>query len=958
MKAPLVVTKLHLNALKPGFVHRERLVAQLDEGLESGRKLTLVSAPAGFGKTALVSDWAAGLLASPAVGAEGSSGVAWLSLDENDNDFVRFVSYFIASLRSTESEVTSSLGSAALDMLAPHQRPPPEEALTTLLNDLAALPFKLVAVLDDYQSIQTEAIHDALRFLVERQPPQIHLAIVTREDPPLPLARLRAQGDMTEIRAAALRFSSLEAAQYLNQTMVLGLSAEDVAAILARTEGWIAGLQMAAISVREQGNASELIRSFAGSHRYVMDYLLEEVLERQSEAVQSFLTKTSILRRMNGPLCDALTGADGGQAALETLEQFNLFVAPLDRQRYWYRYHQLFGELLQLRLRQEHPDQVPELHRRASEWFERNGLPEEAIDHALLAGDPGEAAGLIRKQAEDAWRRGDARIWHWIAQLPAETVSSGPFLSMLRAFYLDLSGGDRNEVERSLQDAEKAIDSLPEPDDGDEAGISNRSRLRGRLAGFRCVIASRWGDARVIAEQAERALQDLPADDRLWRGYVALALGTARAYEGDLQGSYRVRDRAAREFEATGLVYITIVAKLSAAIAARDLGMLNRTIEICQRQLEVARPHGLSQSKLGAWALAVLAEALVETNDLQAALAHAEAADKLVRRIQDVSAISWCFRCLMRVRLSSRDLPGAEDALRMMRRLARQSTLSPWVMSQLGVWQARLWLARGDLAAADGWMAERGLTPKVPEGIGYFSFLEHLTAARILMAQNRSAESIELLARLLEIAHERGHEAAVIEILVLRALSFEAAGEHSRALESLDGAVSAAEQEGFVMVFVDEGPPMARLLYQAAGRSVSSGFARRLLAAFPLEEAQETRTVALRAQAVPGRASRAQAAPGRALRVRAFAAPGTAAAGAAAPGATAEGELLEPLSGRELEVLALIGQGLSNQDVGERLFISLHTVKAHTRNIYAKLGAHNRTEAVARARSFGLLALG
>jgi LuxR family maltose regulon positive regulatory protein len=765
-------------------------------------------------------------------------------------------------------------------------------------------------VLDDYQFIQSEAIHEALRFLIERQPPQLHLAIVTREDPPLPLARLRAQGEMTEIRAAGLRFSSDEAARYLNQTMDLGVPAEDVAAILASTEGWIAGLQMAAISMQEQGNAQELIRSFAGSHRYVMDYLLEEVLERQPESVQSFLMQTSILRRMNAPLCEAVTGQERGQETLERLEQANLFLMPLDRERYWYRYHHLFGELLQLRLGQEQPQRIPDLHRRAGRWFERNGFFEEAIDHTLLAGDPEAAAVLIRKQAETAWQRADARIWRWIDQLPGAIVSSEPFLSMLRAFYLDLSGGARDEVERSLRDAERAIESLPESSPGAGARIPERAALQGRLAAFRCVIASRWGDIPVANEQAERALQDLPAEERIWRGYVALALGTARALAGDLEGSYRIRSRAARDFEATNLIYITIIAKLSVAIAARDLGMPRRAIEICREQIKVAQDHGLSKSKLGAWALAVLAEALAETNDMDAAQAHADAADKLVRLIRDVSAISWCFRCLMRVRLSSRDLAGAEDTLRMMRSLAGRHTLSGWIMSHLAVWQARLWLAQGDLAAAERWMTERGLTPAMPEGVGYFAFLEHLTAARILMAHERFAESTELLASLLEIARGCGHKAAVIEILALQALSLEAAGQAFEALECLERALAAAEPEGFVRVFLDEGPPMARLLYQAAGRS---GYACRLLKTFPA---------------------------------------------GSGPGPGAGSGLVEPLSARELEVLALIGQGLNNQDVGERLFISLHTVKAHTRNIYAKLGAHNRTEAVARARTFGLLPLG
>jgi LuxR family maltose regulon positive regulatory protein len=396
MNAPLLATKLHLNELRPGFVHRERLVEQLNEGLD--RRLTLVSAPAGFGKTALVSDWAAGMQAQSASARGGEGRVAWLSLDEHDNDYVRFLSYLVASLQAAEADEPRNLGSAALDMLRPQQRPPPEEILTTVLNEVSTLPHKIVLILDDYQFIQTETIHNTLKFLIEHPAPQLHLAVVTREDPPLPLARLRAQGEVTEIRAAGLRFTPPEAAQYLNQTMGLALQSGDVAVIVGRTEGWIAGLQMAALSMREQGDASALIRSFSASHRYVMDYLLEEVLERQPENVQRFLVQTSILERLNGPLCDAVTGQDAGRATLELLERGNLFVVPLDNDRYWYRYHHLFGELLGLRLRLAQAEQIPTLHRRACDWFERNGFPEEAIDHALNGGDPETAVRLVRQQ--------------------------------------------------------------------------------------------------------------------------------------------------------------------------------------------------------------------------------------------------------------------------------------------------------------------------------------------------------------------------------------------------------------------------------------------------------------------------------------------------------------------------------------------------------------------------------
>jgi LuxR family maltose regulon positive regulatory protein len=456
---------------------------------------------------------------------------------------------------------------------------------------------------------------------------------------------------------------------------------------------------------------------------------------------------------------------------------------------------------------------------------------------SLLAEDPKLASRLIRAQAENTWQHGDTRVWRWIYQLPAELVDSDPLLCMLRAFHLDMSGGERKEVERALQCADRAIDTNPGGDSEGAAHALDRSRLQGRLAAIRCVIDSRWGDLRGITVHAEQALRCLPEEDLIWRGCVALALGNARGFEGDMRGAYQARLEALRACEAAGLSYIAVVASLSVAITARDRGQLRRTIEICRNQIRRAHEHGLSQSKLTAWSLSVLGEALLETNDVDGALAQAEAAAKLVHRIEDVTFVGWCFMCLMRIRLSNGDLAVAEELMQMMTRRARESTMPPWVASQLAVWQVRLWLARGNLDSACHWLAERGLNTDVLEGVDYFSLLEYMTAARILMAQGRFADSADLVTRLLEIARKGGRTTSVIELLVLQALSFQAAGDVTRALNSLERVLRIAEPEGFVRVFVDEGPPMGRLLYEAVCRRIRPEHVRRLLGAFPVGQA-------------------------------------------------------------------------------------------------------------------------
>ncbi len=905
---------------------RSRLIDRLNAGLVHRRKLTLISAPAGFGKTTLLSEW---INQSPIPDTQ-SPNFAWLSLDEGDNDPVRFLAYFIAALQTVEArqEPAGTIGKGALSALQSPQPPPTEAILTTLINEIAAVPDRIVLVLDDYHLIEAQPIHDALTFLLEHLPPQMHLVIATRDDPPLPLARLRARGQLTELRATDLRFISSEAAEFLNQVMGLDLSAEDIAALEDRTEGWIAGLQLAAISMQGHEDATGFIKSFTGSHRFVLDYLVEEVLEQQSESVQTFLLQTAILDRLIGPLCDAVSFGDtetltdraDGQVILEALEAANLFIVPLDNERRWYRYHHLFADLLRQRLRQTQPEQVPTLHHRASEWYEQNWFIDEAIEHALRAEDYGRAARLIETHVDALWRRGEhVKLRRWLAGLPVELVFSKPHLCILHAWNL-FTSGEQDAAERSLQAAEKALaprtDRATETSSAQRAQLphSDRMKIRGRAAAIRAFLAFYRGDVQQISRYARQALELLPRDDLTWRSTATVALGDAYSFMGDIAAAYQARLEALNVSQAEGNIYMALIASMKLAVTLRQQGHLERVIEICQQQLQLAERSGLSQTIVVGWLLAIWGEVLAEFNDLDGALHRAKNGTELIERGRDLAMLGWGYLCLVRVLYSRGDMAAAQAIIQRMNDVARQSYVPPWVTSLMAAWQARIWLAKDRLDAASQWARKRGLDRDGEPTT--LDEMEYVALARILIAQGRPDETARLLQRLLEATETGGRTSRAIEILMLQALAFQAGGDTARAMAALERALTLAEPEGFIRAFVDEGPPMARLLYEAAARGIAPDYARRLLAAFPVAQPEQT-------------------------------APSTTQA--------PKPDLIEPLSERELEVLQLIAEGLTNPEIASRLFLALNTVKAHTRNIYGKLGVHSRTQAVARARALGLL---
>ncbi len=516
MPTPILVTKLYPPPLKDDLVQRQELIERLTEGLE--RKVSLISAPAGSGKSTLVGDWLAGLKGSEA---------AWLSLDEDDSDPSRFLTYLIAALARTQL-LGNDFGKGALGMLQSPQPPPPQSVLTPILNELAEVSGKIVLVLDDFHLIESQEVQDTLSYVLEHLPPQLHLVISTRQDPLLPLGRLRAQDQLTELRAADLRFSNSEAADFLNRLMGLDLSPEEIAALETKTEGWIAGLQLAAISMQGRKDIPGFIQSFSGEHRLVLDFLIEEVLGRQPEEVQDFLLQTSILNRLTGPLCDALTGQENGQETLEMLHSENLFIIPLDEQRHWYRYHHLFAELLHQRLHQRTPEEIQGLHIRASKWCSLHGSIREAIKHSLIAKDFDSANKLIRDLAIDIIQQGDhTSVVEWINDMPEGFVKERPYLCILHAWTLQLTG-QLETAETRLMDAENALDNLKTVG-GEEETILGLINFRRAYASFM------RGDHGMTISLGSQALDQLPESAALLRVQTVLFLGIAYRYQGQQQ---------------------------------------------------------------------------------------------------------------------------------------------------------------------------------------------------------------------------------------------------------------------------------------------------------------------------------------------------------------------------------------------------------------------------------------
>jgi LuxR family maltose regulon positive regulatory protein len=903
MAGPLLATKIHVPRRRRGLVVRQRLNQRLNACAESS--LTLVSAPAGFGKTTLLTDW---LAAGPADGWS----VAWLSLDQRDNDPALFWTYLVEALRT----VAPHLGSAALTLLEPPQAPI-DAVLATLLNELDAIANDVVLVLDDYHVIVAPEVHDGMAFLLEHLPPQIHLVIASRADPALPLARLRSRGDFVEIRAAELRFTDDETEGYLNDVMALSLTADNVAALESRTEGWIAALQLAALSLQGRGDPTGFIAGFAGDDRYIVDYLAEEVLQRQPEHVQQFLLHTSILDRLSGPLCDAVTGQEDGQNTLVGLERANLFLFSVDDRRRWYRYHQLFADVLQARLLDEQPTVASDLHRRASEWYAQNGERSEAIRHALAGRDFAHAADLVELAIPELSRsRQEVTLLGWLAALPDHVVEVRPVLSVGYAGAI-LLGGGTDGVETRLRDAERWLIPAtgaghgPAPPAEEMIVVDDGEflRLPGMIEVYRAALALARGDVPSTVGHAERALELAPADDHLGRAAAAGLSGLAFWSSGDLEAGYSAYADCLAGLRRANYIADTFGCAIALADIRVAQGRLGEAMRIYEQTLQLAHQDEVP-------VLRGTADMYVGMSQIHREHDNLPAAAEALRRSQELGEQAglpqnpYRWRVAMSgIKVAEGDLAGALDLLDEAQRRYVGDYFPP--VRPISALRARVLLGQGELAAALSWV--RDLDLSADDALSYLHEFKHLTLARVLLAQHTRATSfahdaIRLLDRLLRAAETGRRTGSMIEILALRALGQQAVGDVAAGLASLQHALALAEPEGYVRIFVDEGPPMATLLRAAARHQIADGYVRRLLDG----------------------------------------------CGQAAANPSARQGLVEPLSERELEVLRLLGTDLDGPEIARQLIVSLNTLRTHTKNIYAKLGVNNRRAAVRRARELGL----
>jgi LuxR family maltose regulon positive regulatory protein len=887
----------------------------LIEQLNTMRPLTLIVAPAGFGKTTALSDW---IPQSPYC-------VTWLSLDEDDNDPIRFWVYVVGALQKLHAD----LGMSVLPLLQSPHPPPITLVLSTLINEIASFPESFCLALDDYHLIKSQSIHEAVTFLLDHLPPPMHLILTARADPPLPTARLRARNQLNELRADDLRFTSDEAASFLSEVMGLQLSSEDIAALESRTEGWIAGLQLAALSMQGRDDVSGFIQAFSGSHRHVLMYLAQEVLEQRPKGTLSFLLQTSILDRLYGPLCDAVTRGNDSQILLQKLESANLFIIPLDDQGQWYRYHHLFADVLRARLQQTQTDLLLELHRRASAWYEENGWVAEAVRHSIAAQDFIHAARLIEQMSRAMWQRGEvSTLQNWLSALPPAIRHANPHLGLAQAWGA-LAVGQFAVVESSLLETEEALRPLTEIESKPLG--AQVDAIRSALANFRQDIPS-------SIELAHRSLQNLPEGDHFLRGLLAYNLGRSYLSEGDLAAATKsLTEAATLSLEAGDLstAGYALVA-LGAGLEAR--GRLREAVPLYRQVIEIVQKDGKPLPFTAAGGGYVrLGTVLYEWNQLDTAEQYANQGIELSRPFQNSGALLvGCF-VLVQIFRARGDLTRAFDAWRQVESIAGSDARLKPLLGMVEAVRVRLWLADKNVIDSEQWAtAYEGALDFPTSGdwpdvwqLRPVRDYEYLTLVRVRIAQGRWDEALRLLSRLQPIVETGRRKTGQIEVHVLRAVRHQTQNQDIEAVSTLERALTLAEPEGYIRIFVDEGEPVRKALSNwrlMAGRHKN-----------PTEA--QTRLITYTGQLLEAFAEN----PSR-----------SRIAGEKANSFVRPSDLSEPLTAREVEVLQLIAEGLSNLAIAQKLFLSPETVKVHLKHIYGKLGVNSRTQAVARLRELNL----
>lgn len=905
-EAPLLATRMLMPRTPARIVSRTHVDARLQRGLE--RPLTLLTAPPGFGKTTSLAAWV----------RQVETPVAWVSLDESDNEPGQFWAYVLSALEQAALGVTGD----ALAMLRSMQAPPLPIVLRALANALVASPRDIVLVLDDYHRITAPIIHETLASLLEHPAERFHLYLASRREPPLPLARLRARDQVNEITADDLRFRLDETAEFLAEVMEAPLPFEDVLALAERTDGWIAGLQLAGLSLQQHPDPTAFVASFSGSHRHVMQYLGDEALAAQPADVRAFLLQTSLLDRMCAPLCDALTGRAGGRAMLERLARANLFVVALDDEGRWYRYYHLFADLLRHHLGEESPDRVPELHRRAARWLEADGQVTEAAHHLFAIPDYAAAADLLERISNELIRRGDVdALVGLFQQMPDTMLAERPALCLALA-EASFAHGELAASDRHITTAEQAVARMPTATDDEQ----RRHRLLiGRIAADRAVLASMHGDADATFVYAQTAHECLTDDDILRRCGVAVTLGHAWRHKGDLAAADDAYSEAARLSTAAGSPFMAALATDMRTLLANARGQLHLSADLSRQIIALAESRGEAARAMAGSAWNNLGWQLYEWNNLAGAedaflkaLALGEQWNDTDDQVNAHLWLTFVYQTQGKPEEARASLQRADEQLRV---AEREGQSFPWLPPLIAATAARLALMHGDLAGAERWMTT--IRGKYNQNV-VVRPLEEITRARVLLATGEIAEAQSLLDGLLLHATASGEMAYEIEAHMLQALAWQTLGEVANALGSLEQAILRGMPEGYLRLFLNECAPMSALLRQLRDQRLTrtdvAGYCTKLLVLAGAETYETYPTS-------PSSPRQAATHP----------------------------DLPEPLSAREMEVLGLLAEGYSNQDIADHLVVALSTVKTHVHHLYAKLQTPDRLRAVTRARTLGLL---
>ena len=830
----------------------------------------------------------------------------WLSLDQEDNDLARFISYFIAAIQNVQQD----FGRSAMATLQNIRSTSSNLLATLLINDLAALGNPTLMVLEDYQVINSQAIHDFMSYLIDHQPAHFHWVIITRADPPLPLARLRAKGKLIEIRLHDLAMNETEAREFLVELMRLDLSTEQAQLLKERTEGWIAGLQLAALSMRHVDTIPAFIQDFSGRHEYIADYLTGEVLEQQDGETRDFLLQTSILRHLSAPLCEAVTGLPQAGDILEKLATNNTFLISLDDQRQWYRYHALFADLLRKRLLQLNKGHLAILHNRAGEWYLQNNLLERAVEHFLAGENLNRAAVLIEKNAEQLLMAGQTATYlRWLEAFPAEHLQVYPTLIVYQGVAAMLLG----------KIPENALSLL-------QASTSSSGKYQGETDTLQALYLIMKGNAPEAILLAESALRNLPSERVFLRILAADSLAMAHTLRGDLINATLAFEKVVEAAQTAGNVIMRLIGLANLAGLHYQQGHLHRAWEDYQKVFDLSQERlGGSSQPLGR-ALLGMGEVAREWNNLHAARMYLTDAAEVFKQFIDIG-LSLVNISMARVYFSLGEWDKVQLVLEEARQHSRDSKATMLDEKLTELMQARLWISLGKLDQAQKWARQNGLIDRPIENLAAladrsataFELIqgESLTLVRLYLAQNESQKALEILDVMLSHNEKTSQIRRVIEVLVLQAIAYRQHGAESRAMQAFSRALTLAEPENYVRTFIDEGQPALQLIRQAVADKCSPVYAKYLLA----EYNRHTHPSSLHSEKV----------------------------------GTFGKSLVEPLSERELEVLRLIAQGLTNQEIGLRLHISLSTVKGHTSNIYGKLAVNNRTQAITVAQNIGLL---